>query len=262
VLRAIASTRARRLVLWSVGIVVAAALTATATDGATKLVVAVERLFAGADPPVSLTVETNPWLVSGFSDATMIGTVPHGVRVTSSPSGCEDLEPWLRRVGGLDAGSTRLRVVVQGQSSTPVLLSNLRVNVLNASPPPTGTSLYCGPQGIAEISPIFIDLDRRPVSVRSGSGARPFGFTVGQGEIETFDIEASTDRSHVTWTMTLELIVDGHKSEMQIDDHGHPFQTTVAPARRSVWSWDYQGGWSNATGQSIAAGQALPASPP
>jgi hypothetical protein len=257
VLKTIRSINWRRRLPAALGIAMAAALTAAAADGGTKLVVVVENVFASANEPLAVTVETNSSVISGLDGVSMLGVIPRRIHMHSSPSSCTDLVPWLRREGGVEGGSTRLRVVAQGQSATPVLISNLRVNVLHTGPPVAGTSLYCGTQGVAQIRPIFIDLDAQPPTVRFGSGTHPFGFTVGPGEIETFDIEASTERAYVRWTLTLQLLVGGHREAVQIDDHGRPFETTPAPAAHDAWSWDYSEGWESPSGQTIPAGHPL-----
>jgi hypothetical protein len=198
---------------------------------------------AKAREPVAVVVETNPSAISGLEYAELWAVLPGVARPTGNlGGGCAQFVPWAHSHGGVDAKHTLLRVVLQDLASTPVLISNLRVDKRSVAAPLHGATLFCPQaQGEAQVRAISIDLDKTPASVRYDFGQRVFGFTLGQGQTEVFDLEASTARSLVRWTMTLELVVGGKHVELPISDGGHPFQTTALPPRTPTWSW--QGKW-------------------
>ena len=226
------------------GVVAVTALTAVVSWIATQAVSQVGSNLASRDP-LALSIETNPSRIGGFDDLPILAVIPDGVRTTGSPGpGCEGFHLWVRGLGGVDAGSTKLQLVVQGKVADPVLISAMRVKVLERLPRVTGVPVQCPPAAEAQIRAVAIDLDAIPprVTYRSGSN-RAFGFTVQEGETESFNVVASTRRAHYRWLLELDLVVSGKKRTIELSDGGRPFETTPTTGR-AWWSWNYRDAWS------------------
>jgi hypothetical protein len=170
--------------------------------------------------------------------------IPANVRPTGTPGaqGCDGFHSWVHANHGVDTGRSQLQVVVQGKVPDAVLISAMRVKVLHRGPPLTGIPVVCETQGEAQIRAVSIDLDATPPRVIYDAGAKPFAFTISNGETETFNILASTRRAHYRWTLELDVIVNGTKRTIEVRDKGGPFETS-ADSSRGYWSWDYQDTW-------------------
>jgi hypothetical protein len=246
------------------GIAAAAAFTTAVSWLATQLLVDVRGKIDVRDP-LSVNVKDNPARISGFNDQPIYGMIPADVRTTGSPGpGCTGFHDWLKLNGGMDAGATKLQLIVQGKVAKPVLISEMRVKVVQKLPPVAGIAVGCPPAAEASYRRIEIDLDADPPRVRYQSEKKNFGFTVQAGETEAFNIVATTARGHYTWLIDLDLVVAGNQSTMEIGSPSGPFETT---ARQSAehWVWDYEGGWSASLDspragvpEKISAGTPLP----
>lgn len=256
-----ARTWLRRLVSLP-GLVAATALTAAVSWGATELVKGAKSKIE-AHAPVAVSIETNPAKTSVFAADPISLILPRHTRSLGNPGhGCTGFRPWARSQGGVDAGSTRLVVVVQGRVDAAVLISAMGVNVLSRSSPMRGTSIECPTQGAAQYRAIKINLDRPvPRAIYSSSGS-PFGFTLAKGETETFTVVATARRRRYKWDLDLDLDVDGKKQTIHIDDHGEPFETTPGrPAQ--TWEWNHSTEWMRHQGNGeirVRPGRRLPAS--
>lgn len=129
-------------------------------------------------------------------------------------------------------------MVVQGKVPDAVLISAMRVKVLHRGPPLTGIPVACETEGEAHIRAVSIDLDATPPRVTYDAGAKPFAFTIGNGETETFNILASTRCAHYRWTLELDISVSGTKRTIEVRDKSGPFETS-ADSSRGQWLWNY-----------------------
>ena len=147
---------------------------------------------------------------------------------------------WAKSMGGIDAYSTVLRLVIRGRSEEPVILHGLEVEKV-AEPPLTGTLVSYFGQGAGQVVRFFdIDLDQEPAKVdfidRGNEPAVLFPYRVTSSELEVFDIHASTLKSHVKWRLRLRYSAAGKDASMTIDDDGRPFETTSGDAaQRYGW---------------------------
>jgi hypothetical protein len=246
------------------GLVLTTALTAAVSWGATEVLSGIKSdIKSGA--PLALSLETNPALAGAFADEPIYAVIPGEVRTTGTPGeGCQGFRGWVRRQGGVDARTTKFQLTVQGRVPEAVLISSLRVKILGRERPVTGVPVVCPPAAEAQFRAVSIDLDAIPPRVRYHSGeGKDFGFTVAEGETETFNVVASARKAHYRWEAELVVVVDGERRTLEIDDHGQPFETTAATSR-AWWSWDYSGAWFGSgpgaagSARSIPGGTALP----
>jgi hypothetical protein len=160
-----------------------------------------------------------------------VGAPPHG----SSELGRYN---WGKSMGGIDAGSTVLRLVIRGRSDSPVILDNLEVEVADARPPLRGTLVSYLGQGAGEPVRFFeINLDHQPATVKylqKGEDTAVFPYRVSKTDVEVFDIYAYTLRHDVRWRLRLDYTSADKQGTMVFDDQGRPFETT-AVAERNAW---------------------------
>jgi len=196
-------------------------------------------------PPVIVHVETNPaifeaglppWIGYGF-------VFPGEVSPGPPPSGpCQDWWAWAREHGGVDAGTTKLRLTLVGDDRVTVLVDALQVTIMHQTSPLAGSYAIC-PVGGADISTrhIAVDLDgsSQPMTtyIKDGGGsAGRFAFQLAAGQVEVFNIEARAEFSYCEWQAELFLLVDGQRKTIVIDDDGRSFRTTAA-SDATMLSW-------------------------
>ena len=243
------------------GIVATAALTAAAGWGATQFLSGVRSGIEARDP-LAIAVEEDPACIGAFSDLPILGLIPGDVQTTGSPGpGCEGFDDLGETNRGVDARATKLQIVVQGKVPEPVLLSAMRVKVLERSGPLAGIPVECPPAAQIEYRAIAIDLDAVPPRVTYQPGQEEFGFTVAEGETEAFTVVATTTEGYYEWLIELDVVVEGDERTLEIGTRDHPFKTTAADPT-GWWSWDYEGAWHttprDGVPETVPAGEPLP----
>ena len=212
-----------------------------------------DRLTAEDRPKIS--VRANPASIDTFSDQAQFLIVPYGRRAVGGPKGpgCSGFRSWGASVGGIPAGATNFRLIVQG-GGAEVLISGMRAKVMSRKRPVPGTGFRCPGAGEAEIRAIRIDLDDPTPAGRVIRGGKkgPVSFTVAKDETEVFDISATTKTCYCRWLLELDTTQDGQAKVISVSDHGKPFETTVLPGNTGFdfgpgrlfydWNWE-EGEW-------------------
>lgn len=225
-------------------LVAAAALTTLVGLGTTLAFTAVQQQLTARDP-LTWTVQRNPALVGSFAPFHIEALLPAGSRPTTGPGPfCDGFQPWAHQHDGIDAGTTRLQIVLQGRSTSPLLITNARAVVVGEETPGPGIAVQCPPAGDVELRPLSIDLEGpgRQAVYESTTG-RDFGFTLAEGEIESFLITATARTATYSWNLELTVVVGDESRTVLIDDGGRPFRTTQ-PLSDPIWQWDYEGSWT------------------
>jgi hypothetical protein len=196
-------------------------------------------------PPVIIHVETNPAIFeAGLPPWIGYGFVFPGEGSPGPPplGPCQDWWAWAREHGGIDAGTTKLRLTLVGDDRVTVLVDALQVTIMHQGSPLTGSHVVCPVGGAAlSIRRITVDLDgsSQPMTTYigdSGGLAARFAFQLARGQVEVFNIEAHAERSYCEWQAELFLLVDGKRKTMVIDDNGRSFRTTAA-SDANMLSW-------------------------
>jgi len=195
-----------------------------------------------APAPLQVALVTNPDVITTLDSIENYQfVVPGGINsVGPPPNGTSERGryAWAKRMGGVDALSTTLRLVIRGRSDAPVVLNNLEVETVEARPPLAGTLVSYLGQGAGEPVRFFeIDLDRSPAAVKyfkRGGQVVLFPYSVSKTDVEVFDIYAYTLRHDVRWRLRLNYTAADKQGTITFDDHGRPFETT-APADPSSW---------------------------
>ncbi|MDI5912414.1 MULTISPECIES: hypothetical protein [Streptomyces] len=247
----------RELLFSLPGLIVTTVVVGVASWAVTYLTTAMETWGKDAESVVTVSVETNPAKIGGFSDQSIVGVVPIGTRPATGPGGgCSTFHDWLTKNGGVDAGKSKLQVAVQGSASHQVQINNLRVIVVKRDKPPPTVGLTCPSAGNANLRPIDIDLDQAlPRAKYKATDGRPFGFTVNKGEIETFLVTALAKHARYAWYLELDVTSEGKTSTLRVDNKGKPFRTAPLP-NPPMWSWDYDSTWTGSD-QRLRVGEAF-----
>lgn len=208
-------------------------------------------------PPVLVHVELDPanmyagmpnwvgsaWVLPDSISPESLGVPPTGV--------CRDWREWMWPMGAYDGWYTELRITLQGNVDSTVLVDGLRVNVLDRGAP-SGHCFMCAVGG-ADIQPrsVNVDLDWSGVVTYSDSGGDPVGrftFTLSKGEVETFHVRAEAKAVQCSWTADLLLIVNGERRTVHLDADGEPFRTSATEGL-PAWTWyDGAAAWQGSRG--------------
>ncbi len=140
-------------------------------------------------------------------------------------------DAWAHAHGGLDADRSVVRVIVEGKTALPVVLTGLTVDVTRRAAPPKG--VYVVPFGGGPLGVRYFDvnLDRDPPVVRSvpaeftNEPAINFPYRLSQTDPEVLNIAASTTKCACSWRARLHWIYQGKPGVTVIDDHGRAFRT-------------------------------------
>jgi hypothetical protein len=225
----------------------------------------------GEDRP-RVSLQTNPATIDTFVNRSHHLIVPRGETMSGSPGrGCAGFYPWGDRIGGIPAGETNFRLIVQG-GADQTLISGIRARVIERDPPLSGTGFVCPTQAGVEPRSLSIDLDEpNPIGkVLDNGKERPVAFTVSEDETEVFDISAETSDCYCTWILELVTTQKGKEELISVSKGGTPFETTAWPAHarriddeRPYYTWDpfTAAGWTGRGMRSPAEAASLPELP-
>lgn len=152
----------------------------------------------------------------------------------------------MERLGGADVGTTRLRLVLRGNSSEEVLVERMRARVLERGEPAGGIPVRCPSAGAKNVRTVAIDLDSQDAlgHYETLAGERPLAFSLAEGETEIFDFRVSTRRCHCVWVLDIGIVVGDEPQTLTIPEGGS-FETTALPRRGApMYAWDYASRWT------------------
>lgn len=252
-----------RLRKWALGAALAAvtAVVIQALTGAfTSLGSDLWALVTGQEP-IEVTVSSD----LSFARDPLVGDPEYVIprppdQIPIPPEDPEARDVWAAGLGGVDAMWTDVQVTVTGRSSEPVILTNLRIRVVERRPPLEGTHVIYGEIGDAVYARwVEVALDESPpvitdsVDYREGYPGQPrsdlpkdqkvkrdpvvFPYRVSATEPEVFYIRAHAQRCDCSWVAELFWTTGGKQGSTIIEDNGKLFRTTSclnAPAYGSL----------------------------
>jgi hypothetical protein len=188
------------------------------------------------------------------------------------PSSCLGIQGWLTEHGAIDAGRSPLTIAIEGLSSSPVLINSMRANVESRREPVSNAVLSCATEGELGLIQVGFNLDEQPPVARwileDGGLGEPYFQTstirVEEGEVLAMGVSAFAEQCFCTWTIEFDIVVDGERQTLSLDNHGEPFQTTAVvtvPAQRIIL---YSGEWGICDGEfsCFPDGDGIPGGPP
>jgi hypothetical protein len=158
------------------------------------------------------------------------------------PELCHHRFAWARGLGGVDADRTTARVYLEGREpKRTVQLNQFRVDIERKEKPLEGVHAACPVGGATpRVRSLAIDLDLPAACFTNSDGQcvrRLPAFVLAEGDVEVFDVTATTKECFCSWTVQLDYSVgeDEHTVEITAPD-GEPFETT-ATSRSKPYSY-------------------------
>jgi len=240
----------KRALLLSVGGIIAATLTASLTAWLTSLPGKVSNLVSANSSPVLVSVRHLP----GQSDGCGYWLVDKPLQeLTPMVDTGDSLENWVHDNDVADTYDTELVVTVQGQTSRPVVLTDLQFIVVHrnyGAIPGALIGNICG--GPIPGRYIEVDLSKQPVRiVASRPDQMPgpnepawdlkpviFPYTVSATDTEVFMIHADANQCDCEWYAKLYWSTDGKNGESIINDQGRPFRTVPYERVKGMYTYD------------------------
>ncbi|MER6157869.1 helix-turn-helix transcriptional regulator [Streptomyces sp. NPDC001868] len=194
-----------------------------------------------ADLPLTWSVDSLVW-DKGCDHDYVIGKPPTQV---PPPPVEQDAGLWAATQGAVHGRQTKVRISVQGRSSTAVVLKALRVRVVSRGTPGAGSAYAMGQGCGSDLTPrrfaVNLDADRpiaRPKDGADGQRAIPavhFPYRVSAEDPEELLVDATTQTYDARWYLELEWSSQGRTGTIRVDDDGRPFHTTGIERMPHYW---------------------------
>jgi hypothetical protein len=135
------------------------------------------------------------------------------------------------------AGSDQVvRLEIRGATDTPVLIHEIRANVVRRSPPVRGWFVASPGCGAAPVRIAAIDLDRGPSRAvyydEEGRESKDLVLRVDKSDVEVVEIHASTSKSSVEWTIEVFYSTDEGTGSLSVTDGDRSFRVTTERASK------------------------------
>jgi hypothetical protein len=172
--------------------------------------------------------------------------------------GCDSLREVGRQAGAADYSTTYLELIAEGRTLKDVVIVGIQGKIVSREPRANGALISCESAGATDVIAFGLNLDEpEPVArfiEESGEFSEPrFGedsaVTLTKGELIPFHVTARTMKSYVEWELEIEIIVDGKREEMVLDNDGEPFRTTAPLKRSSQYERRYEWAWYEPPGR-------------
>ncbi|MFG2576932.1 helix-turn-helix domain-containing protein [Streptomyces sp. NPDC048481] len=157
----------------------------------------------------------------------------------------QDAGAWAVSQGAVHGRETRVRISVQGRSSTAVVLEALHVRIVSRDSPSTGIAYSMGQGCGGDLTPrnftVNLDADRPITRPRDGSDkgesipAVHFPYRVSAEDPEVLLVDATTQTYDARWYLELDWSSQGRTGTIRIDDHGRPFRTSSIKGLPHYW---------------------------
>ncbi|MFJ4809502.1 helix-turn-helix domain-containing protein [Streptomyces longwoodensis] len=191
---------------------------------------------AAIPAPLTWTADDHTLGLTSCGEDYVVAQPPQNVPPPPHP---EDIAAWATSQRAVHAGTTGVRITVQGRGSAAVVLQALHVRVAHrTTPAPDRGTVYSLSDGCgAGITPRFfsVDLDAYQPVARSmpgddGAGtpvpAIGFPYRVSLQDPEVLMVSARTESCTCDWYLDLTWSSQGRTGTVRIDDHGRPFHST------------------------------------
>jgi hypothetical protein len=197
----------------------------------------VEGWIGTADPPVQVQVITD--LARFDSEAAhypdyVLTRAIEDVPAPPDENATDARWAWAHGMGGVDANTTFVRLVVESSSDETVILQNARVKVVERRAPLTrGVFITDDGRGAGQSVRYFeADLDANTFTYMGTSGGPEarFPLRVSGTEQEVFDLLVSTAACDCDWVVELEYTAGDDVETLTVKDGDKPFRTTAATA--------------------------------
>lgn len=213
-----------------VGLIGAAALTWVVTSTLDATANHIEGAVSGG-PPVTASVRTNAvdYAQSQYFPGSWVLPLPPSGIPNAPPEWEGGRQEWAHRLGGVDAESTWVEIVVQGSTEAAIVLQDLLITVLDRQPPMQGT--FVEEPGGDFLDVLYLDVELDDASPEVVPEGWSFPLRVSSHEPEVLMLSALTDTCDCSWVGDLLYVHEGEQLRLRVDDNGRPFRTTGVPTR-------------------------------
>ena len=173
--------------------------------------------------------------------------------VDKKPMAPQDAYFKLISLGGIDVGTTKIRISLRGTHEETVLIRNIEI-LARKTLPIFASRVSCPTAGANEVIILLADFDVAPTEIWEAEekdfeirplGIRPYfsrnSITLKKGEIQDLIVVGKTSKHFVEWKLKVTFHVDGIQIERIVDENGNPFKTTGEPTggfqNRLEWAW-------------------------
>jgi len=172
--------------------------------------------------------------------------------------GCDSLREAGRQAGAADYSTTYLELIGEGRTLKDVVIVGIQGKILSREPRASGPLISCESAGATDVIALGLNLDEPEPVARfiedNGEFGEPwFGedsaVTLTKGELIPFHVTARTMKSYVEWELEIEMIIDGKREEIVLDNEGEPFRTTAPLQRTSQYPRMYEWAWYEPPGR-------------
>ena len=229
------SSKSRRLRNWLASVAVAAVtagLIQMMTGAFTSIGSRLWALFT-KQQPIQVAMASD--FVSFHRDQKLSYVIPRSIDQIPPPprylkDPVEKFEQWAASLGAVEGPDTDVLVTVTGRSPAPVVLTNLRVTVVDRRPPLRGLHVRTPTAGPLNARYFNVNLDASPPTLESIDEFEDhpvkFPYRVSATEPEVFYISARTEKCDCTWIAELFWTAGDKKGSTIIKNNGKPFRTT------------------------------------
>ncbi|MFJ6516598.1 helix-turn-helix domain-containing protein [Streptomyces sp. NPDC091406] len=175
------------------------------------------------------------------------------------PPAPQDRRGWAKSYGGVEGGTTRLQLTVQGTSREAVVLKGMNVRVVSRKASLPWSAYLMGNGCGSGITPqtFASHLDAGNPVLRAVPGTQgdievpavDFPYKVSSEDVEVFNLEMKAVSYDVSWYLELEWSSGGKEGALRIDDQGKPFRLSGLKGRPEYVHGGPGYGWER-TGQS------------
>lgn len=140
-------------------------------------------------------------------------------------------DAWFKSRGGVAPDESDVQIIVHGNASTPVTVSDIEA-IKTCKPPLSGSYFYKPGAGERNNIEISFDLDQSRSAALSSAGRNYFilhSISLAPGETETLLFATRTTRSYCEYSLQLTAVANGRKSVEKITDGGNPFRVSALP---------------------------------
>ncbi|MFD0426617.1 helix-turn-helix domain-containing protein [Streptomyces parvus] len=172
------------------------------------------------------------------------------------PPAPQDRRGWAESYGGVEGGTTRLQLTVQGTSREAVVLKGMNVRVLSREAPLPWSAYLMGNGCGSGITPqtFASNLDAGHPTLRAVPGTQgdievpavDFPYKVSSEDVEVFNLEMTAVGYDVSWYLELEWSSGGNEGTLRIDDRGKPFRLSGMKGRPEYVHGGPGYGWERA----------------
>lgn len=150
--------------------------------------------------------------------------------LSRAPLNRTDWLKWSKRQGGKDAVVTQISVTLQAKTDVAVVIEG--VSARSTSREIEDGYVLTRSVGGADLSPrhfeINLDWGDEPVVTYLEDGhllGEPRSLVLAAGDVERFQIWATTESGWHDWSIELQLLAEGRRLTVPINDNGKPFTT-------------------------------------